>query len=80
MDWEIVRDLERAFDETCITYYPFFSRPKSVDEVAYQEEVVNTLKKSLESKNVSGVLRDPTAKLCIPAVATSFVLRPSWNW
>jgi hypothetical protein len=24
-----------------------------MDEVAYQEEVVNTLKKSLESKNVS---------------------------
>lgn len=29
------------------------SRPKTVDEVAYQDEVVATLKKSLETGNVS---------------------------
>ena len=28
------------------------SRPKSVDEVAYQDEVVNALKKSIETRNV----------------------------
>ena len=33
--------------------YVFNSRPKSVDEVAYQEEVVAVLKKSLQGCDVS---------------------------
>lgn len=35
---------------------PHFSRPKSVDEVVYQEEVVSTLKKSIETGNLPHLL------------------------
>ena len=42
------------------------SRPKSVNEVAYQEEVVHTLQKALESANVGAswllVLRTATTQ------------------
>lgn len=37
-------------------FFIFFSRPKTVDEICYQEEVVNALKKSLETKNVINYL------------------------
>lgn len=36
-------------------YFPNHSRPKSVDEVAFQEEVVAMLKKSLEGADVSSI-------------------------
>jgi replication factor C subunit 2/4 len=31
-----------------LSHISFFSRPKSVDEIAYQDEVVNVLKRTLE--------------------------------
>ena len=39
------------FDIVCL--FILFSRPKTVDEVAYQDEVTKTLKKSIETNNVS---------------------------
>lgn len=38
--------------KTCL-YLLFYSRPRSVDDVAYQDEVVAVLKKSLEGSDVS---------------------------
>ena len=38
------------FCNDCDSYY---SRPRSVDDVAHQEEVVGVLKKSLEGSDVS---------------------------
>lgn len=36
-----------------------FSRPKNVDEVAFQDEVVAVLKKSLEGADVSVMITSP---------------------
>ena len=39
------------------------SRPKTVDDVAHQEDVVSTLKKSIESKNVCPSTDESNSKL-----------------
>lgn len=45
-----------------------FSRPKTVDEVVYQDEVVSTLKQSLETGNVSS---QPQVELHLPSLMFS---------
>ena len=57
------RILVGIFDYVCIAdhigtsihvdYLSYYSRPKTVDEVAYQDEVVAVLKKSVEGMDVS---------------------------
>lgn len=48
-----------------INFFGFCSRPKCVDEVAFQEEVVAVLKKSVEGADVSKLARNdnPNADL-----------------
>lgn len=44
-----------------MTTLPTPSRPKTVDEVAYQDDVVAVLKKSLEGADVSLFLENTTS-------------------
>eukprot|EP00955_Chlamydomonas_euryale_P018584 198386-Chlamydomonas_euryale.AAC.2 len=41
-----------ASEDVALALHAFRSRPKNVGEVAYQEEVVSTLTRALESANV----------------------------
>ena len=36
----------------CVSLFPYNSRPKSMNDIASQEQVVNVLRKSLQSENV----------------------------
>jgi hypothetical protein len=51
-------------------------RPKKLDDVAHQDEVVQTLRRSLQSGNVSAPAFAPIHPCC-PAASSLAVLRPS---
>lgn len=48
-----MRDCTECVESNDINRLRLYSRPKCVDEVAFQEEVVAVLKKSLEGADVS---------------------------
>jgi DNA polymerase III delta prime subunit len=56
------------------------SRPKNIEEVSYQDEVVNTLRASIESKNVSLIVRLCSVYELTAVVTPSFVLWTPRNW